>query len=692
MTRSKRRPDTVDSDERIARLEATVAALESVVAGHAASIVDLHRMGSSIGAGDPAIHPTVSDALASHTEWLSTLERWVSSCVKTLATFGAQPLDDSTPSASGSLDVNGSLMTRLEISTVTSWITDAARVNEDTLVSVTIATHNRPELLRQAVDSVLGQSYQRFELIIVDDSDDDTTDQLRIQFDDARIRILRTPARNGAGTAFNAGLVATTGDLITFLDDDNLMHRDWLRSIVWAFDSFPNVGALYGARIIEDPGASNGQRSGALPMIEFSRYDRARHELANYIDRNAIAYRSLYRDIAYDEELDAAFDWDHSLRLFALAEPLPLPVVACYYRTVVAGRISDAIAKPSSVRVVRARTHTTRPMRIHVHTAMYPLISETYIAEDIAALEAVGATITVSAVQSAVSPAVGHPLPRLDAESVIGEAKPDVILMHWTTHAVGELPLIERLGIPFACRVHSFDVDSDSVRQLLDHPLCIAVYAHPHHLPLLPTGVRPLLPSVGPVTVIPDSPTERHLVLSVSAGLPKKDFPLLIDAMAQLPDFERQIILARTNGVLDLPDQVTQLAGERDPGIMVRVNVPREQVLTEMARASVLVYTLVDEAVMGYPMSIIEAMLCGAIVVAPDRPEVHEIVGDHVRTYRNAEDIADHVRDIAKGGSAIDAEREDLRVRAQRHRDQAVLEQLHSSLSDDLISWRLRTK
>jgi len=204
----------------------------------------------------------VQQGLESHAEWLKSLERWVSSCVKTLANFGAQPLDTDEPGASGSVDITGSLAARLEVSTVMDWIASAAQVTEGPLVSVVTATRNRPALLGQAIDSVQAQSYQRFELVIVDDSDGDETNDLLGGIHDSRIQLARTPARRGAGAAFNLGLETATGEIITALDDDNLMHPEWLRSVVWAFTTFPEVDALYGARANEDPGGQHGVRSG----------------------------------------------------------------------------------------------------------------------------------------------------------------------------------------------------------------------------------------------------------------------------------------------------------------------------------------------------------------------------------------------------------------------------------------------
>ena len=653
------------SKERLAALEAKVTALESMLAGQAAWMTDLQE---EVVRGLEQMSGA-ADRLESHDDWLTSLERWVSSCVKTLANFGAQPLDSAEPGASGTVDVLGSLMARIEVQTVMDWIASVADVPDGPLVSVTTATRNRRGLLAEAIDSVLRQSYQRFELVIMDDSDGDETLEWLAQRHDERVRVVRTPARRGAGAAFNVGLEVATGDIITFLDDDNLMHPEWLRSVVWAFTTFPDAVALYGARSNEDPGAQRGVRSGMLPVLEFAHYDRERHERANYVDRNTIAFRSSLQHIRYDETLNAAFDWDHSLRVFAGAEPLALPALACYYRTVVADRVSDIAGQGESVRRVRSRTHTSRPLRVLVHSAMYPVISETYIGEDIDALERAGAVVAVSAVQRPVSAAPGVPLPRLDTEALIEEFKPDIALLHWTTQAVGELPLMERVGLPFVCRVHSFDADREHTQRVLDHPMCVAVFGYPHLLDALPPGVVPFIPTVGTGTKIPDSSDERTLILSASAGLPKKEFAFLAETMAALPEFERMIVLARTNGFEELPAAVQRLAAEADPSIVVGVNVPRAEVLEHMARASALLYTLNPHECMGYPMSVVEAMLCGAIPIMPDRPEARAIVGPSARTFRDGADIVRHVREVAKGGPSVAEERRRLVELAQRHRD-----------------------
>ncbi len=103
-----------------------------------------------------------------------------------------------------------------------------------------------------------------------------------------------------------------------------------------------------------------------------------------------------------------------------------------------------------------------------------------------------------------------------------------------------------------------------------------------------------------------------------------------------------------------------------------------------MARASVLVYTLADDVPMGWPMSILEATLCGTIVIAPDRPEVYELLGEHVLVYHDEDEIAEHVRRVAAGGATIEKTRQALRDLAQRHTRPEALRALHDGLRDGL--------
>ena len=114
-------------------------------------------------------------------------------------------------------------------------------------VSVVIPTYNRAHLLPRAVGSVLAQTFEDWELIIVDDGSEDDTSDVIAGFGDARIRCIRHERNQGAGAARNTALAAARGEYIAPLDDDDEFLPDALMELATALgDSPPEVGIVYG--------------------------------------------------------------------------------------------------------------------------------------------------------------------------------------------------------------------------------------------------------------------------------------------------------------------------------------------------------------------------------------------------------------------------------------------------------------
>ena len=114
-------------------------------------------------------------------------------------------------------------------------------------VSVIIPTYNRADLLPRAVNSVLAQTYQDYEILIVDDCSSDDTQQAIAAFDDPRIRPFRHDRNRRAAAARNMGIAEARGEYIAFLDDDD----EWLPTklggqVVLLDSSLANVGLVYG--------------------------------------------------------------------------------------------------------------------------------------------------------------------------------------------------------------------------------------------------------------------------------------------------------------------------------------------------------------------------------------------------------------------------------------------------------------
>ncbi len=121
-------------------------------------------------------------------------------------------------------------------------------MNSRPTVSVVIPTYNRSHLLGRAIRSVLNQSYQDFEIIVVDDgSTDDTCGVVRgFQEFDGRIRYMRRNFRRGPSVARNVGIRAARGDYIGFLDDDDEWMKEKLEKQIRIFEGSPDsVGVVY---------------------------------------------------------------------------------------------------------------------------------------------------------------------------------------------------------------------------------------------------------------------------------------------------------------------------------------------------------------------------------------------------------------------------------------------------------------
>ncbi len=110
-------------------------------------------------------------------------------------------------------------------------------------VSVVIATYNRASYVRQAINSVLSQTMQDFELIVVDDGSTDNTADALADFRD-RIRYVRTE-NGGPASARNAGMALANGKYICWLDSDDYFHPAKLALQCAVLDRYPDIGMVY---------------------------------------------------------------------------------------------------------------------------------------------------------------------------------------------------------------------------------------------------------------------------------------------------------------------------------------------------------------------------------------------------------------------------------------------------------------
>ena len=111
-------------------------------------------------------------------------------------------------------------------------------------VTVVICTRNRSDLLAITLDSLTRQEYPPYEILVVDNGCQDEIRKLTEQIL-PQARYLAEP-RPGLDFARNRGLLAATGDIIAFLDDDTCADPFWVRSLTESFAAFPQAGAVTG--------------------------------------------------------------------------------------------------------------------------------------------------------------------------------------------------------------------------------------------------------------------------------------------------------------------------------------------------------------------------------------------------------------------------------------------------------------
>jgi glycosyltransferase involved in cell wall biosynthesis len=199
-------------------------------------------------------------------------------------------------------------------------------------VSVVIPTWNRRRRLEEAIASVLAQTYTDYEILVVDDgSTDDTREWIGGRYPESRLRYLHQENR-GSSSARNAGVRAARGDLVAFLDSDDLWLPRKLEFQVPLFDRNPAVGFVFcGSAKVDQKGITLETRK---PTAEF----RGRAALAmirrNLMPTPTVVVRTrlaletgpMYEDLHFGE------DWNYWIRIAARCETDFVPDVLVHFR------------------------------------------------------------------------------------------------------------------------------------------------------------------------------------------------------------------------------------------------------------------------------------------------------------------------------------------------------------------------
>jgi glycosyltransferase involved in cell wall biosynthesis len=183
-------------------------------------------------------------------------------------------------------------------------------------VSVYIATHNRKDLLIKAVESVLNQTYENIEIIIVNDGSSDNTqvvlDTLAIKF--SNIKVFINDSAKGAAFSRNIAIKASTGMFITGLDDDDYFTPNRINDFI---NHWSNTYSFLFSNYQEFDGILVTKNLPRKKIIGFSDIKKR-----NYVGNQIFTTKNKIMEIGgFDEKLEAWEDYDLWFRLIASFGP-----------------------------------------------------------------------------------------------------------------------------------------------------------------------------------------------------------------------------------------------------------------------------------------------------------------------------------------------------------------------------------
>lgn len=111
--------------------------------------------------------------------------------------------------------------------------------------SCIITCYNREALISRAINSILNQSYQNFEIIVVDDGSEDKSIEKIKSINDTRIKVVEHKTNQGQNAALNSGIVASKYNYLAFLDSDDSWTPNYLQEMQQAYLDNPKVAFVY---------------------------------------------------------------------------------------------------------------------------------------------------------------------------------------------------------------------------------------------------------------------------------------------------------------------------------------------------------------------------------------------------------------------------------------------------------------
>lgn len=196
------------------------------------------------------------------------------------------------------------------------------------MISVVLPTYNGSKYIREAIESILNQTYKDFELIVVNDASTDGTLDIVKEYakKDKRVEIVANTTNQRLPRSLNIGFSICKGDYFTWTSDDNVLHRDAFEKLVWELENNADIAFVFSCEeFIDSEGKVIGRRKHPNNMMEIY--------FKNIISASFMYRREIHEELeGYDETKFLVEDYDFFLRAYEKYKFLYIPEILYSYR------------------------------------------------------------------------------------------------------------------------------------------------------------------------------------------------------------------------------------------------------------------------------------------------------------------------------------------------------------------------
>lgn len=223
----------------------------------------------------------------------------------------------------------------------------------DYIISILIPTYNVEKHIRRCIESVIAQTYENWEMILVDDGSKDSSGSICDEYakNDNRIKVIHK-LNGGSASARNAGLSVATGDYITFVDGDDWIENNGIEKMMLCAETTDADIVMADFTIEQSNGSCSVRKEGfnnpdATELMKAMMTGKLHGSNCNKIYRRSLIVAN---DIHFIDGADYTEDLAFNIKLLTLTNKISYLPIAYYHYCIYDNSMSHATVDPDRAR------------------------------------------------------------------------------------------------------------------------------------------------------------------------------------------------------------------------------------------------------------------------------------------------------------------------------------------------------